>query len=83
MTIALIIDFLLNKLDFFTVLNTVALLLLVVGIFRERFTIVDLETWNNVVNYYNEHIEAENDNCGGGVGFKIYSDEEIYDEDEE
>lgn len=55
-----------------TIINICSLILIAVVFFRERYTIVDVETWNTIVNYYNEHVEAEEDaenNCGGGCGF--------------
>lgn len=53
-----------------TIINICSLILIAIVFFRERYTIVDVETWNTIVNYYNEHVEAEEeDNCGGGCGF--------------
>ena len=52
-----------------TIINICSLILIAVGYFREHYAIVDLETWNTVVTYYNENAEAEQDNCGGGVGY--------------
>lgn len=53
-----------------TIINICSLILIAVAFFRERYTIVDVETWNTIVNYYNEHVEAEEEsNCGGGCGF--------------
>lgn len=67
-----------------TIINICSLTLIAVGYFREHYAIVDLETWNTVVTYYNENAEAEQDNCGGGIGFYMPTDEEcLYSEDEE
>ena len=56
-----------------TVINITALVCVGVGLFISRYTIVDLETWNTIATFYNEHNndedEGEADNCGGGCGF--------------
>jgi len=52
-----------------TVINIIALVSVGVGLFISRYTIVDLETWNTIATFYNEHNDEETDNCGGGCGF--------------
>lgn len=42
-----------------TVINIVALILLAVGYFKGNYTIVDLETWNKLVHFYNEYSDGE------------------------
>lgn len=42
-----------------TVINIIALVLLAVGYFRGNYTIVDLETWNKLVHFYNEFSDGE------------------------
>lgn len=42
-----------------TVINIVALMLLAVGYFKGNYTIVDLETWNKLVHFYNEFSDGE------------------------
>ena len=64
--------------------NTIVLLTLSFLWFKERYVVADIETWNKVVTYYNEHIEAEEDNCGGGVGyFREYIDNEYIDDNDD
>lgn len=65
---------------FLSVVNAITLIGVAVWYLKSNYTIVDLSTWNTVVKKYNEVQEAENDNCGGGVGFQIYSDKEEEDE---
>lgn len=66
-----------------TIINISSLILVAIGYFREHYTIVDLETWNEIVHFYNEnHTEVEEQ--AGGVGFYIPTNEEcLYSEDEE
>lgn len=61
---------------FLSVVNAITLIGVAVWYFKGNYTIVDLVTWNTIVKKYNEVQEAENDNCGGGVGFQVYSNEE-------
>ena len=50
-------------------------------LFRERYTIVEITTYNELAKAYNEKVLAEEDNCGGGVGFRVNYDDG--DDDEE
>lgn len=59
-----------------SIINATSLIVIAIWYFKNNYIIVDLSTWNAVVKKYNEVQEAENDNCGGGVGFQIYSNEE-------
>ena len=56
-----------------TIINISSLILIAVVYFREHYTIVDLETWNTIANYYNEHGGSESDQDGDvascNVGF--------------
>ena len=65
-------------------LNVGVLAFLVFDWFRRTYTIVDIDTWNKVATFYNEHSEEEDDNeLAGGTGFfreALY--EEIDDEEE-
>ena len=69
-----------------TVINIIALVLLAVGYFRGNYTIVDLETWNKLVHFYNEFSDGEGGisvpELASGEGFfREYIDE--VEEDEE
>lgn len=69
-----------------TVINIIALILLAVGYFRGNYTIVDLETWNKLVHFYNEFSDGEGGisvpELASGEGFfREYIDE--VEEDEE
>ena len=66
-----------------TIINISSLILIAVVYFREHYIIVDLETWNTIATYYNEHAEAEEDNCGGGQGFFFDYISDIEEEPEE
>lgn len=60
--------------------NIFSLVLLGVGYFVSRFKIVDLETWKAAEEIIKEYAEMQeeaeaNSNCGGGIGFQIYSEE--------
>lgn len=66
-------------------LNVGVLAFLVVDWFRRTYTIVDIDTWNKLATFYNEHSEDEDENneLAGGTGFfreALY--EEIDDEEE-
>lgn len=74
-----------------TIINIIALILLVIGWFIGNYTIVDLETWNKLAHFYNEFADAEGNlevpELSGGEGFFRefidYDDEEEEDPDEE
>lgn len=76
-----------------TVINIVALILLAVGYFKGNYTIVDLETWNKLVHFYNEFSDGEGGisvpELASGEGFfreyidEVEQDEEEPDEEEE
>lgn len=76
-----------------TVINIVALILLAVGYFKGNYTIVDLETWNKLVHFYNEFSDGEGGisvpELASGEGFfreyigEVEEDEEEPDEEEE
>lgn len=69
----------------FTVINVAALLCIGIGWFKGKYTIADLETWNTVVHFYNEHNE-EKEELVGGTGFfreYLYDGEEYEEEDDE
>lgn len=76
-----------------TVINIVALILLAVGYFRGNYTIVDLETWNELAHFYNEYSDGEGGlevpELASGEGFfreyidEVEEDEEEPDEEEE
>ena len=68
----------------FAIINISSLILLGIGYFKSRFTIVDLETYNSMVEIVEEYAEMkENENCGGGVGFHLYLDEQEEEDTEE
>lgn len=74
-----------------TIINIVALVLLVVGYFKGNYTIVNLETWNKVAHFYNEYSDGEGGievpELSSGEGFfREYIDEEeddILDDDDD
>lgn len=71
-----------------TVINIVALILLAVGYFKGNYTIVDLETWNKLVHFYNEFSDGEGgisvpELIGGEGFFREYLDCVEEDEEEE
>ena len=54
----------------FAIINISSLILLGIGYFKSRFTIVDLETYNSMIEIIEEYTEMkENENSGGGSGF--------------
>lgn len=54
----------------FAIINISSLILLGIGYFKSRFTIVDLETYNAMLEIVEEYTEMkENENSGGGSGF--------------
>ena len=42
------------------IINIIALILIAIGYFKLRYIIVELETWNTVANYYNDHHNYNN-----------------------
>lgn len=74
-----------------TIINIIALILLVIGWFIGNYTIVDLETWNKLAHFYNEFADAEGNlevpELPGGEGFFRefidYDDEEDEPNEEE
>lgn len=74
-----------------TVINIVALILLAVGYFKGNYTIVDLETWNKLVHFYNEFSDGEGGisvpELASGEGFfREYIDEvedDVLDDDDD
>ena len=70
----------------FAIINISSLILLGIGYFKSRFTIVDLETYNSMREIVEEYAEMkENENSGGGSGFfwDYISDLEEQQEEEE
>lgn len=71
-----------------TIINICSLILIAVVYFREHYTIVSLEQWNELAHFYNEHVESEQEDSeekAGGCGFfweYISPLEEEYEEDE-
>lgn len=69
------------------IINIVALILIAIGYFKLRFIIVELETWNTIANYYNEHHNEDGEELVGGEGFfkeqLIDDEEEEYEEEDE
>ncbi len=61
-------------------INISILAFLVYDWFRKNYTVVDLETWNTVVDFYNENANQEDNELAGGTGFFR---EYLYEEDEE
>lgn len=54
----------------FAIINISSLLLLGIGYFKSKFTIVDLETYNSMIEIVEEYAQMkENENSGGGTGF--------------
>ena len=71
-----------------TVINIIALVLLGIGYFKGNYTIVDLETWNKLVRFYNEYSDGEGgieipEQAGGEGFFREYIDQDYEDEEEE
>lgn len=53
-----------------TVINILALVSVGIGLFISRYTIVDLETWNTIATFYNEHNNEEDEGeTASGCGF--------------
>lgn len=66
-----------------TVINIIALVCVGVGIFISRYTIVDLETWNTIATFYNEHNDEDGEVASGNVGFFWDYVSEVEEPDEE
>jgi hypothetical protein len=68
-----------------TVINIAALVCVAIGLFISRYTIVDLETWNTIATFYNEHNDEDEGEAASGCGFfwDYVSDVEEPDEEEE
>lgn len=81
MTILSITEYILKQLDVLTIINSVALILLAISWFKDHYTILDNETFTTIATKYNEAVEAEEDNCGGGVGFHLYDTAETEEEE--
>lgn len=67
------------------IINIVALILIAIGYFKLRFIIVELETWNTIATYYNEHHNEDGEELVGGEGFfkeQLINEEEYEEEDE-
>lgn len=65
------------------VLNVVVLGLISYHYFRKNFTIVDLETWNTVADFYNEHQDDGETASGMGFFFDQIQDVDIEEEQED
>ena len=65
------------------IVNIVALCSIAVGYFFSKFTIVDLETWNEIATFYNENNKEVPELAGGEGFFREYLDEDEIDEEEE
>lgn len=66
----------------FCIINVISLVFIGVGYFKSKFIIVNLETYNSMVEIVEEYAEMkENDNCGGGTGF--FYDQLPIDEDDD
>lgn len=73
-----------NIQNIFLVINAISLILLGVGYFVSRFKIVDLETYNAMLEIVQEYAEMEeNSNSGGGVGFHLYMNDDDIEEEEQ
>lgn len=69
-----------------TIINISSLILIAVVYFREHYTIVDLETWNEIVGFCNENGFAEKDEISTqnqGFFWDYVSDIEEEEPDEE
>ena len=49
------------------ILNVGVLAFLLFDWFRRNYTVVDLETWNTVVDFYNENANQEDNELVGGT----------------
>lgn len=69
-----------------SILNVGVLAFLLIDWFRRNYTVVDLETWNTIVDFYNENANQEDNELASGVGFFrecLYEEDEEGDEPEE
>lgn len=67
-----------------TIINISSLILIAVVFFREHYTIVDVDTWNEICHFYNEnHTEVEEQAGGCGFFWDYVSDIDEPDEEEE
>lgn len=70
-----------------TIINIVALILLVVGYFRGNYTIVNLETWNKLAHFYNKYSDGEGGievpELASGEGFFREYIDEVGDEEQD
>lgn len=68
----------------FAIINISSLVLLGIGYFRSRFTIVDLETYNSMMEIVEEYAQMkENENSSGGSGFFWDYVSDVEEEEEE
>ena len=68
------------------IINIIALILIAIGYFKLRYIIVELETWNTVANYYNDHHNEDGEELVGGEGFfkeQLIDNEEQYEQEHE
>lgn len=66
------------------ILNVVVLGLISYHYFKKNFTIVDLETWNTVADFYNEHQDDTEEKAGGcGFFFDQIQDVDIEEEQDD
>ena len=73
-----------------TILNTILIVLLGLKYFKDNYTIVSIQDWNTLANFYNDHVD-EYDEDGkpikeekaGGFGFASYLEEEPEEDFEE
>ena len=68
------------------IINIIALILIAIGYFKLRYIIVELETWNTVTNYYNDHHNEDGEelvSCEGFFKEQLIDDEEEYEEENE
>ena len=67
------------------IINIIALILIAIGYFKLRYIIVELETWNTVANYYNDHHNEDGEelvSCEGFFKEQLIDDEEDEEDDE-
>lgn len=64
------------------IINIIALILIAIGYFKLRYIIVELETWNTVANYYNDHHNEDGEELVGGEGAFFRDQLDTEEEDE-